>query len=371
MIKERAIIKTLEKILLIFLIMQILFTFIQTPLSKTFIVKNLLYTLMGFALIFIFNYIYLETHNKFIQSFRYLILFIVIILNIFSTQSTLFFILFLILAIDIILEQKDAKKIGIYLSSILIFYILIIEIYNPKLIYLMKDMNISIAISYFLIFMVAEYNSNYLSEIQKINNKILEQEEIKNNEKKFLVNIGQIVNENTNTIKDNSDSSSIYTIQKFKEYILNIISTREEQKGILDININTISLNQIFQDVISKFREYHKDLNIDYQTNIADNLFILMDAKLFNNILNILLIFSEEENVQNIHINLISIPDFIQIQISFDKKTNEYLKNKNISQIQNEISWIQMLSVYSTELGGYYNIKPNGIDLNFVKSLIQ
>ena len=137
------------------------------------------------------------------------------------------------------------------------------------------------------------------------------------------------------------------------------------------MKIDTISLNQEFRDTILAFRRYDKKLNIDFKTNISNELYILIDPNLLDNIINMILVFVKENNLNNIHINLQSIPDFVQIQISFDDKITTYLKDENLSQIQNKISWIQLFAVYATNLGGSYNIKLNGIDLNFVKSLKQ
>lgn len=372
MITNKITIKALEKVLLLFLLVQIAFTFIQNPLSKIFIITNLIYTLIGFAIIFILNYAYLKTKNSLILPIRYLILFLVVIFNILQTNSNLFLVLFIVLATDIILEQKRAKKIGIYLSSILVLYIAILAIYNFGLIYTMRDTNINIAILYLLLFVISVYNNHYLDKIHNINNKISNREEIKNNEKKFIKTINRDIRFNLDKIENMiKDDSLLYCVYKNKEYIFNITTQRLAQKGLLDMKIDTISLNQEFRDTILAFRRYDKKLNIDFKTNIANELYILIDTNLLDNIINMILVFVKENNLNNIHINLQSIPDFVQIQISFDDKITTYLKDENLSQIQNKISWIQLFAVYATNLGGSYNIKLNGIDLNFVKSLKQ
>ncbi|MCL4392916.1 hypothetical protein M1145_02150 [Patescibacteria group bacterium] len=372
MINRKTIVRTFEKTLLVFLIIQIGFTFIHNSLSTIFIIQNLIYTLMGFAIIFILNYIYLKNHSKIIQSTRYFILLLVIILNILQVESNIFIILFIILAIDIILEQKEAKKVGTYLSSILIIYITSIYIYNPQLIYIMRYTSIITAITYFLIFIVSEYNNYYLSQIKKINIQISEQEELKKNERKFLKTTENIISNNVQMIQKISHSNNLlYDIHKNRIYILNMISMRLAQKGILNINLDIISLNEIINIIISEFKKYKRKLNIDFNIDETIKSYILMDRILFENIINVILIFAEENHIQTVHISLTSIPDFMQIQISFDNNISTYFKENNISEIQNKISWMQLLAIYATSLGGNYNMQPNGINLNFVKSLIQ
>ena len=372
MINRKTIIRTFEKTLLVFLIIQIGFTFIHNSLSKIFIIQSLIYTLIGFAIIFILNYIYLKNHSKIIQSTRYFILLLVTILNIVQSESSLFLILFVILAIDIILEQKESKKVGIYLSLILIIYITSIYTYNYQLIYIMRYPSIITAIIYLIIFIISEYNNYYLTEIKKINIKISEQEELKKNERKFLKNTENIINSNIQKIQKISHSNNLlYSVYKNQTYILNMISMRLAQKGILNINLNIISVNEIISVATSEFKKYKRKLNIDFKIDKTIKSYILMDKILFENIIKVILIFAEENNIQNIHINLTSIHDFIQIQILFDNNVSTYFKENNISEIQNKISWMQLLAIYATSLGGNYNMQSDGINLNFVKSLLQ
>ena len=181
-----------------------------------------------------------------------------------------------------------------------------------------------------------------------------------------------IISNNVQMIQKISHSNNLlYDIHKNRIYILNMISMRLAQKGILNINLDIISLNEIINIIISEFKKYKRKLNIDFNIDETIKSYILMDRILFENIINVILIFAEENHIQTVHISLTSIPDFMQIQISFDNNISTYFKENNISEIQNKISWMQLLAIYATSLGGNYNMQPNGINLNFVKSLIQ
>ncbi len=372
-IKKQSI-QFFELSLLVFTLFQTFFTFLKNPFYNFFPLYNFYITIIGFLLIIILNRIYLKNNNLYIKLARYLLLFIIAILEIYiaGANSDIYLVLILFLEIQIAAEVRSIKNALYLFSTIFLLSSVIVVIQGMSTMYQSSAIFLGLITLGAIILLFIRYNTDSLSKLENLEADIENKKIIKTSQENFLSINKNILKEEFAHIAEIliDDNTLLYETYKDSVYMQNLFIQREDSLKLLSLNIDIVNLYEeilIIQKEFSIFYDARIEYKIDDKETVLKDQNILMDREKLRSMLRLIFIFIQENNILNTTIEIKTNPQGVSLKIIFPQKFTTYFAGKTINQIQKDFTWSNILMIYSKIIGNEYISQESFISTTFIK----
>ncbi len=358
-----------ELSLLVFILFQVFFTFLKNPFYNFFPFYNFYITIIGFLFIILLNRIYLKSNNLYIKLSRYFILFAVAVLEIYiaGVNSNIYLILILFLEIQIATEVHSIRNALYLFSTIFVSFFIILLFQSMSMMLESSTIFLGLITLGAIILLYIRYNTDSLNKLENLEADIENKKIIKTSQENFLSINKNILKEEFAHIAEIliDDNTLLYETYKDSVYMQNLFIQRENSLKLLSINIDIVNLYDEIIQIQKEFSIFY-DARIEYKIQDKDQA-ILMDREKLNSLLRLIFIFIQENNILNTTIDIKTTPQGVSLEIIFPQKFTTYFTGKTIDQIQKDITWSNILMIYSKITGNEYISGESVISTTFIK----
>ncbi len=363
-----------ELSLLVFILFQAFFTFLKNPFYNFFPFSNFYITIIGFLFIIILNRIYIKSNNIYIKLLRYLILLLTAIveIHIAGANSDIYLILILFLEIQIATEVNSIKNALYIFSAIFISFFILLLFQSMSVTYVSSAIFLGLITLGAIILLFIRYNADSLNKLENLEADIENKKIIKTSQENFLSINKNILKEEFAHIAETliDDNTLLYETYKDSVYMQNLFIQREDSLKLLSISLDIVNLYEEIIQIQKEFSIFY-DARIEYkiqdkEAGLKDQN-ILMDKEKLRSLLRLIFIFIQENNILNTIIDIKTTPQGVSFEITFPQKFTAYFAGKTIDQIQKDITWSNILMIYSKITGNEYVSGESFISTTFIK----